>query len=186
MGGMAVEIEAKIKVERLAGLAEELRRLGGEKCGDFRERDHFFDLPDRSLRARDCGLRVRESRGEGGVTVKMCYKGPRRTALYKEREEIEVAVGELEAARQFLGALGYGEMLVVEKQREQWRLEQCMVCLDEVEHLGSFVEIEGPDEAAVSRVRALMRLEGAPLVPRSYASMVDGYFRGERGATKSC
>ena len=53
--------------------------------------------------------------------------------------------------------------------------------LDEVAELGKFVEIEGPDEAAVNRVRASIGLPETAFVRESYVSMV-AQTRGSRSS----
>ena len=169
---MAVEIEAKIRVDDLSEYAQRLGQLGAEHKGEVRQRDCFFDREGQSLQRGDCGLRVRAESAGTADQAKMCYKGPRQKGQFKQRQEIEFAAESAGAARELLEALGFAITIVVQKRRQVWQLQGCSVCLDEVEGLGSFVEIEGPNETAISKVRKILRLEGHQLITDSYAQML--------------
>ena len=56
--------------------------------------------------------------------------------------------------------------------------------LDELPRLGRFVEVEGPDEATVMRVRADLGLAGLPLIKAGYIALLmdDLRARGEQAA----
>lgn len=169
---MGLEIETKIKVDDVSPTRSLLGALSAVPAGIQHQRDTFFDYPDRSLYLRDCGLRLREQSGPGGRQYWLCFKGPRQESHIKEREEIEVAVTDPAAARTFLEALGFAAMLVVEKNRELFRLDKCDICLDNVASLGTFVEIEGPDTMAVDAATAKLDLANQPHCPQSYAAML--------------
>lgn len=48
----------------------------------------------------------------------------------------------------------------------------CSVQLDELPHLGSFVEIEGPAEEVIMKVREQLHLATRPLITASYIAML--------------
>jgi adenylate cyclase class 2 len=100
----------------------------------------------------------------------------------KSREEIEVEVSDPDAAASLVERLGYLRTLSFEKRRESWELEGCKVELDELPHLGKFVEIEGPDEASVMRVRERLGLASRPIVKSGYISLLMSHLQ-ERGQT---
>ena len=60
----------------------------------------------------------------------------------------------------------------MEKRRRLWRLGGCEVALDELPTLGSFVEIEGPDDERITDVQARLKLAKLPHVAKSYAQMI--------------
>ncbi len=119
----------------------------------------------------------------GGQEHIITYKGPRQHGQLKSRDEVEVTVGNSEDAVQLLERLGYVRMLAFEKRRDSWRLGGCKVELDEVPHLGSFVEVEGPAEAAVLKVREQLGLAERPIIRSSYIALLMGYLQ-ERGETR--
>ena len=168
---MSLEIEAKIKVDRLDPYAQRLEELQAQPRGSIIQRDHFFDQPDRRLLRHDTGLRIRQTTGPEQAETIMCFKGPRQGGPYKQRDEIELAVSDFKPAQQFLQALGLQLTLVVEKRRTCWLFHDCEVALDEVAQLGSFVEIEGPSNDAVAQVLKQLDLQDLPIIHNSYAAM---------------
>jgi len=170
---MHLEIEAKIKVENLEFYAERLKKLGGQFEHQCAQRDYFFDYPDRRLLRADCGLRLRQQIIGEGEQIMLCYKGPREAAsAYKRRQEIELAVASLAGGRGLLEALGFEVTIAFEKRRSQWRLDDCIVCLDQVVELGFFIEIEGPAEEAVAGVQGRLQLQDGSHLGDSYAVLL--------------
>ena len=179
---MPVEIEAKMAVPDLGVIRERLRALGGQPAGRTLETNTFFDTEDRSLLAADEGLRLRRNLDAetGADEHVITYKGPRQHGLLKSRDEVEVTVANSEDAVQLFERLGYLRMLAFEKRRESWRLGGYKVELDELPYLGSYVEVEGPGDEAVLRVREQLGLSDRPIVKSSYVAMLMGYLQ-ERG-----
>ena len=176
---MAMEIEAKLKVETLDSYHECLESLGAEHVGQVVQRDQFFDRPDSSMTDEDCGLRLRRESGRDSVDSQLCFKGPRQAGIYKQRLEVEFAVGDAEAAAQFLEAIGFVPTITYEKRRDVYRLHHCDVCLDDVVRLGCFIEIEGPDEQSVSKVRELLNLQDRATILDGYVSMLAAIVEAE-------
>ena len=57
-------------------------------------------------------------------------------------DEYEFAVGDGNAARQMLTALGWQEIVTVDKVRLESKTEDYTICIDEVAGLGLFIELE--------------------------------------------
>ena len=171
---MSVEIEAKMKVADLAVIRDRLTAGGGKRVGAFLERNTFFDTEDRSLLAADQGLRVRSSKdgATGAVACTMTHKGARQHGPLKSREETEMTVGSESDGVAMLLVLGFVRVLSFEKRRESWTLGGCKVELDEVPHLGTFVEVEGPKDETVMKVRQQLGLSDRPLSKASYIAML--------------
>src|SRR5262249_26263600 len=110
------------------------------------EADHYFNAPDRDFAKTDEAFRMRRVGPKNFLT----YKGPKQQAAVKIRTELEVPLPEGdEAAVQFtqlLVHLGYRPVAVVKKHRRTYPLRrgefQLRICLDEVEGLGRFAEVE--------------------------------------------
>ncbi len=169
---MSIEIEAKIKVERLDEFPARLEKLAGTFLGQTRQLDTFFDRDDLSLKTGGCGLRLRREEAGGQAKTILCFKGPRQPGPFKHREEIELDVSPPDQAQALLDRLGYHPRRQVEKHRQSWRLENCIICLDQVAGLGCFIEVEGPDEKSVARVAAALGLDPADHIPHSYAALL--------------
>jgi len=171
---MPVEIEAKMKVDDLGLVRDRLKAAGATPIGEYLERNVFFDTADRSLLTADQGLRIRLAQGTGGgdPVCTITFKGPRLHGQLKSREETEVTVGNYDNAVTLLKCLGYGRVLSFEKRRQSWSIGGCRVELDELPHLGPYVEIEGKSEETVLKVRDMLQLSDRPLVKTSYIALL--------------
>ena len=168
---MAVEIEAKIKVSDHDGLRERLEKLGAVCQGEQLETNIYFDMADSQLRKGDRALRLRCVGGE----YTLAYKGPAQPSKFKQREEIQTGVADGPALVKLLGEVGFEQSLVFEKRRESWVLDECCVELDVLPLLGTFVEVEGPSEAAIGKVVEKLGLAGADLVNGAYPILLREY-----------
>ena len=172
---MAIELECKVRVESLATVRERLKAAtGAEFVGRVLEENRLFDREDGSLRRAGCGLRVRSTRVVEGTAQSptLTYKGPRAPGPFKRREEIELQIADAATMGEILHALGYSERVIFEKRRESWRLPPCRVELDELPRLGTFVEVEGPSEAAVREALTTLAIADREPVSQTYVSMV--------------
>lgn len=171
---MPTEIEAKMRVESFDAIRSRLAEVGATRLGSVLEINTFFDSSDRSLVSADKGLRLRRNRDDrtGNDTFVITVKGPQQKGELKSREETEVGVDSGEGATAVLAALGFQPTLSFEKRRESWELDGTKIELDELPILGSFLEIEGPDEPTVMAVRAKLDMADAPLIKTGYITML--------------
>ena len=91
----------------------------------------------------------------------------------KKRQEIESEINDASSFYKLLSALGYEQVLVVEKKRRLWQYGNCEVALDQLPDLGDFVEIEGPDEKDIANVQNILGLSESPHISKSYASLLN-------------
>jgi adenylate cyclase class 2 len=176
---MALEIEAKMAVDGFEPVRARLRDAGAVEIGKFLETNVFLDTEDRSLLAADEGLRMRANKNlaTGESEYVITYKGPRQVGQLKSREEVELKVDRGAEAVTLLERLGYITMIQFEKRRESYHLDDCRVELDEMPHLGFFVEVEGPSESAVMNVRGRLQLDDRPMLKSSYVSLLMSYLQ---------
>jgi len=183
---MPIEIEAKMKVENFEGVLGALREKGGMELGSWVETDSFFDTRDRALLAADKGLRLRvavDSNTKKSAAL-LTHKGPVGHGALKKRQETQSGVADAESMGRLLEQLGFVQWLKYQKRRQSWKIDECRVELDEIPHLGKFVEIEGPGDAAVMKVREKLGLAASTLLKASYVAMLSDYLQ-ERGESKS-
>lgn len=134
-----LEIELKSRVNDLRPVRERLQQSGAEFCARVHEHDIYYKAPHRDFAKTDEALRVRYADGNAVVT----YKGARIKNLgLKAREELNTGVGSGEVFGQILDRLGFTKTAEVNKWRETYRFRDASIALDEVESLGTFVEIE--------------------------------------------
>ncbi|MEM2176270.1 MAG: class IV adenylate cyclase [Archaeoglobaceae archaeon] len=129
-----MEVEAKFRLKE--GVKEkigEIARFVEEK----EEFDVYFNHPCRDFAKTDEALRLRIEK-----KVKLTYKGPKIDAETKTREEVNLEVDNFERAVKLLEFLGFSKFRIVKKLRKIYRLEDAIICVDSVENLGDFVEIE--------------------------------------------
>ncbi len=171
---MPLEIEAKIKVENLDTIRARLAERSARHVADHLETNIFFDTEDRALLAGDRGLRIRRDQNltDHCERIIITHKGPRMHGPFKSREETEAQVADVDSAAAILEKLGYSTVLSFEKRRQSWALDDCKVELDELPHLGCYVEVEGPDDSHVSRVLVMLGLAETAVVKSSYIAML--------------
>jgi adenylate cyclase class 2 len=182
---MHIEIEAKLKVETLAKVARRLKALGAEFLRGRMHIDSYFDDAKSSLKKADSALRLRRQRifatrtaDKGGKEqVVITFKGPKQKGRFKRRQEIQFEVGDARLAEMLFAAIGYKKVLVFQKRRQVWRLDRCEVALDRLPLLGSFVEIEGPNEKAIACVQKKLGLADLRHIPESYAVLMERKLR---------
>jgi adenylate cyclase class 2 len=168
---MCTEIEAKLKVDSLMAVEQRLAELGAKFMAEQAQKDYFFDDADASLTTTDRCLRLRRQSVTGGERFFLTYKGAKEKGNFKKRQEIEIEISEADSTEKLLSALGYEEVLVVEKRRRLWQLGGCSVALDRLPLLGDFVEIEGPDDATITDVQQSLGLAELRHIAKSYAQL---------------
>jgi adenylate cyclase class 2 len=168
---MPEDVETEIKFYILD--AERMRlRLAACGAETVQERQHEinlrFDTADGALARERRVLRLRRDAG-----VRMTYKGPSQPGTeVTVRQEIEFSVGDFEAARRFLEALGYHISVMYEKHRATYRLDGLEVTLDELPY-GCFIEIEGPDAASLHKAAGRLEVDWSARVVESYLALFD-------------
>ncbi|EEB74875.1 class IV adenylate cyclase [Thermococcus sp. AM4] len=144
--------------------------------------DTYYQHPCRDFSKTDEALRIRIRRFNGHFEAFLTYKGPKLDSVSKTREEIEVQISDPDGHARILEALGFTEVLTVEKVREKYYVEKGItITLDEVEGLGKFIEAEAlTDEAErvpelVEKLTSLLRSLGVKRFERrSYLELLLG------------
>lgn len=131
-----IEVEVKVRADH-SKIRPILFEMGASKIGVEEQSDIYFAAPYRNFAKTDEALRIRSLGGQAVLT----YKGPKLDKVSKTRVEIETPVDGTAAAKIF-HALGFMEAGAVRKRREIFRAGEITVCLDTVEGLGEFLEVE--------------------------------------------
>jgi adenylate cyclase class 2 len=177
-----LEIELKFPAADFATIEGHLAKLGAAAEAPIDEADHYFNAPDRDFAKTDEAFRLRSIGAHNRVT----YKGPKEPGPAKTRTEIELAIEDGAAAadkwRQLVQRLGYRSTAVVKKRRTIHKFSRdgfhLEACLDEVESIGKFVELEIVADAAQKQraqeiLMAVAREFGLEKIePRSYLELV--------------
>jgi adenylate cyclase, class 2 len=177
-----LEIEQKFVCCNFAAIEKQLTEWQARHGEEHREADHYFNAPDRDFARTDEAFRLRRIGSANFLT----YKGPKQPGAVKVRTELEIPLRDGdEAAEQFtqlLVHLGYRPVAVVRKHRRHYHLTRSgfalIVCLDEVEQLGRFVEVEivAPEAQAEAARTVLAETSAAlgltQLERRSYLNLL--------------
>src|SRR5436190_7964567 len=116
------------------------------------QEDALLDTESASLRRRRCVLRIRTESGKSLLT----FKGPVLPGSMKVRDEYETVIGDGEVVQRVLEELGLHVWFRYEKYREEYAAEDVTIAIDETP-VGTFVEIEGGEDAIVRMTQALGR-----------------------------
>lgn len=164
---MSDEVEVKVPVASLVPVRKSLRKAGATYLGTVLQTDRYFDTRDKLLLKGDRGLRLRCVRvlrsGRGRVDRRplLTYKGPARTeSRAKIRREIQTHIDDADGVAEIFRSCGLRHVLTVQKRRASYRLGRCLVELDHLPMIGSFVEVEGPTERQIDRVCDKLCLSG--------------------------
>lgn len=167
---MARNIEIKARVVDLAGLSEAVAALATEGPFDIRQDDTFFCCATGRLKLRDFG----DDTGELIFYRRSNESGPRESFYIRSRTSTPAQLRE-----SLLLACGAAGRVI--KRRTVYLVGRTRVHLDEVEHLGCFVELEvvlGDDEpveaGALEATELMSRFGIAPgqLVGEAYVDLL--------------
>ncbi len=169
---MNYEIELKGYYDDENELRRKLESLGAVFVDKIEEEDIYFSHPSRDFAETGEAFRIRKS----GNDFRFTYKGPRQSGGIKIREEIEFSVGDYSAAYAMLEKLSFMPRGRVKKVREIFTYSDFTICLDDVEEVGKFIEIEkiGSDKSLIEKEIFLIaeKLGISRIEKRSYLTML--------------
>lgn len=169
MSNRGQEIEAKFYVRHLDGIITRLQLLRAHLIQPrVLETNLRFDLPDGSLRSSGRVLRLRRDT-EARLTFKSASRNHNGVL---ERDEIELTVEDFQKANAFLEALGYQQVILYEKYRTTYEIEQAQVMLDALPY-GNFVEIEGESMEHIQAIAAKLELDWSAAIGLSYTALFE-------------
>ncbi|WP_232685738.1 class IV adenylate cyclase [Halobacterium zhouii] len=176
------EVEVKVPANH-DEVREALDDAGAAPQGVVAQADTYYNAPNRDFAETDEALRVRtvsevsgDSRGRGlaavldaalggpdassgspdaSSTSRVTYKGPLVDDASKTREEFETGVDDGETMGAVFERLGFTPTATVRKVRDRYRVDGWLVVLDDVEDVGTYVEVETEveDEDEISDAR---------------------------------
>lgn len=163
-----LEIEVKYPLPDFTAIRAKLMEWGATRVESREDADHYYNAPDRDFAQTDEAFRIRRIGARNFLT----YKGPKIDRETKTRLEIEVptmtgdeVANDLE---RLVEALGYRSVAIVRKRREVFELNRdeflLHFCLDEVEGVGTFAEIEiVASEEKLDKAKTLIQTVAAEL-----------------------
>lgn len=132
------EIEVKIKTESFDKILENLNSKHIEMSDPIRQEDRIFALRDITYPTKvgDYFLRIRNQNGKYTLNMKQ------QVGNELDNLEYETDIDSPDQVEGILRVLGLVLVMEVKKTRCKAKYQDMEICLDEVEGLGKFVEIE--------------------------------------------
>ncbi|SHJ86796.1 class IV adenylate cyclase [Hespellia stercorisuis] len=151
------EVEIKLPICGRADIEQKLQRIGFLAGRRVEESDVYFNSTLRDFRKTDEALRIRSC--DKGRRAFLTYKGPKVDAVSMTRKELETEVGDGTVCQAILESLGYRPVSPVRKIRQYYQRDGMTACVDEVENLGTFLELEIVVPSEKERETALRQIE---------------------------
>jgi adenylate cyclase class 2 len=168
-------IELKARDPNPARSIEACRAIGAENMGTIWQRDSYFDVPFGGLKLRE------ENPGHPHlIQFERANEPQQRESRYRivEVEDLPTLLAALTSA--------IGLAVVVTKHRDLFLWQDVRIHLDEVEQLGTFIELEAVappasdlshEHALISELRSTFAITDERLVAAGYASQLNPAWR---------
>ncbi|MCX6823448.1 MAG: class IV adenylate cyclase [candidate division SR1 bacterium] len=132
------QVEVKAKVTDLDGLKNKLVLLGYFFSPALFQQDRLY-LPNAlaypDIREGTITMRIRNTNGSYSLSLK------KRGELDFDDIEREITIDDSEQAAEMLKYMGYYQVLEISKVRQKASYNGLTICLDEVDGLGSFINV---------------------------------------------
>ncbi len=148
---MKKEIEVKFKVDDFKDLKGKIENLGCTFSEPIFQDDTIFinyNRPFLEFTPNDPFLRIRKTKGQNILTFK---QGEEMNSI-----EHEVTVDDPIKMMDILTSIGFRPEVNVKKTRQKAYFNEYEICLDQVEGLGSFIELEKMTEENAEKVQIEM------------------------------
>ncbi len=142
-----MEIEIRAQINNSQDIEKKIIELGAKLLGKKKQIDEYFgEINLYKKLGYSFLMRVRTEGDQKFIT----YKGAQ---LKKDGvwEEYELAIDNSEKAIKMFQAMGLERVIVVHKYRKEYRLNDLTICLDHLESLGEFIEIESLQKKDINK-----------------------------------
>jgi len=135
-----IEVEIRARIKNPKKIKENLQKIGASFVKSKKQIDKIFGHP--------MFLDSRKMIIEGGLSARIRGENNKQTLEFKEISrkeggiEIRAELDNIEEGLKFLEKLQFEEAFTVAKLRESYSYQDFNICLDKVEQLGDFIEIE--------------------------------------------
>lgn len=140
-----IEVELKIKIESYEETSHKLLSMGFVKASRVLEEDKYFDNEAGQIVHGHQAMRIRKvvDLDTDQVSYQVNFKDKKLDEISMTRPEYETAVADAVALEKILNGLGFHAVKpFVCKERQTFLRDQVTACMDLVEGLGPFLELE--------------------------------------------
>ena len=150
------EVELKAVLDSWNDRRARILKAGATLVFAGRLEDRRYDADDRSLAARDIVLRLRIYRNADGARAELEFKGATSYERgYKVREEVGSTVSDPESVALMLAGLGYIVTRAIDREIEQFELDETIVRFERYPRMDDLVEVEGEPDALERAIATL-------------------------------
>lgn len=136
-----IEVEIRARVNELDEIRAKLEELGAKQVNKVHQLDRTFSHPmflDENHSIFDGGFSARVRQVD--EKVKIDFKEICRDK--KHGMQVSAPVSSAEMGVEFLKRMGWEESFTIDKIRETFSLDGFKICLDNIQRIGIFIEIE--------------------------------------------
>lgn len=167
-----IEVEIKLKIDDKEKVLSKLIEMGFVSNGIVTETDTYYDTKSGDIRQNDQALRIRTTTGTDTITPRattgtdtstfcqLNFKDKKFDNKSMTRPEYETDISDPVAIEKILNSLGYFSVIPkVAKSRHQLSSKNIHACLDTVDGLGEYLELESIVEEESMKASALHDIE---------------------------
>lgn len=157
-----IECEVKLKIENPAEIKRNLISLSFLEYDSLTETDKYFDTPNGEIRSNDRALRIRETINHttGNTYCQVNFKDKKLDSKSMSRHEYENEIDNAATMEKILNCLGYFAVSpIVIKNRTLLRTSSINACIDSVDGLGDYLELEAIVSTENEKEKELTRIE---------------------------
>jgi predicted adenylyl cyclase CyaB len=170
------ELEIKVKInspEQFDLLLKTCKDLYGTPSY-LLQLDEYFDNLESQLKKQDLVIRIRTI----GTQKIIALKSPRvmLESGMSHRIELEFEALAGEKVQEQLANQGLKSLEAYEKERWTFVANDCEIVLDKLPFIGTFIEIEGPSEAAIQDLVKKLKLSENSIISKNYGELMKDKF----------
>jgi adenylate cyclase class 2 len=142
-----MEIEIRAKINNLENIEQNIIKLGAKLIKQKNQVDEYFgEINLYKKLGYSFLMRVRDE----GTKKFLTYKG---AELKKDGiwQEYELEIDDIKKSIAMLQAMGLEKIIAVKKYRKEYTLNGLTICLDVIDDLGNFIEIESVDDKDINK-----------------------------------
>lgn len=158
-----IECEVKLKINNPEFIIQMLLDIGFTKHECLTETDTYFDNENGAIRSNDKALRIRETinHTNGSEFFQINFKDKKLDNKSMSRHEYECKIGDAETISKILNCLSYYPVNpIIKKERTVLVASNIHACVDSVEGLGDYLELEAIVNTEAQKELELERISG--------------------------
>ena len=168
-----MEIEIRAKIDNLKNIEQSIINLGAKLIKEKTQVDEYFgEINLYQKIGYSFLMRVRDEGDKKFIT----YKGAqsKKDGVW---EEYEFQIDDAKKSIEMFKAMGLEEVIAVKKYRKEYMLDGFTICLDTIDDLGNFIEIESLDDKNINKssLKSLMlrlNIKENQIIHKGYVTML--------------